>query len=99
MVEAKDDLETILSVLSTSIGSAPPVDDESGNGRVVDDPIKEIPLIAADTSSDCCSDRRATDQIKNILDDMECKEHYNLNDLPSKITIFFNSSQFWIFSS
>ncbi len=55
-MDTKDDFE--IGQSSTSIASAPTEEaaEESGSGRIVDDPINEIPFIAADTRSDCCSD-------------------------------------------
>lgn len=70
MVVTNDDLEIHTSVLSTSIASVPGDDEpESGNGRTVADPIKEIPLIAADTRSGCCSDKRLPNQNMNHFSD------------------------------
>lgn len=62
MVDTNDDLEIGQSLSSVSIASADDDDDDgkqSGNGRIVDAPINEIPFIAADMRSDCCSDKSA----------------------------------------
>lgn len=58
MVDASDAFDIGQSLSSTSIASEPDDVDVSGNGRIVDEPINEIPFIAADMRSDCCSDRR-----------------------------------------
>lgn len=66
MVDTNDDLEIMESLLSTSIASAPGDDDEeqSGIGSIVDAPIKEMPFIATDMRSDCCSDKSVPNENK-----------------------------------